>query len=691
MDQLDRIGRFEVVRLLGRGGMGEVYLARDPLIERHVAVKVLAATFDAAARERFTREARAAGRLHHEHIVTIFDVGEHQGRPFIAMEYVPGQTLGALIRTPTPPSRRELLSLVDDACAGLAFAHRAGVVHLDVKPENLIRHDDGRLKILDFGIARVVAADETHTRHVLGTLRYMSPEQLNGGEVDHRSDVFGIGCVLYEVVAVQPAFGASWPEVLARVADGAVPRLADVVPDVHPGLDHIAQKAMAKDPSARYPDLEALRAELAEVRAVIDDPAGRPSTVSLGDPPGAVARPSTGPAPPPPTARVDAGGSAGTRDRALRAVAVVALVVAAAIWYRGTGGSAGLQQAAPTLPSPAGDAGGAAAVPPSSAAGSADVAADAWRAVARRDYAAAVGLLRSQPAVAATLVGELAAAARPAAENARRAVEARGHAARDTAAYRAGIDALARAGRADRNGATIDGLAATWEAIDAFDRVAVREAAAPPAAAAALNPAATAPTSAAVPSSAPKEMVKRTLETAEPALAARPTAEGTPSVPIPPPRPVSADPPRVDAPRAAPPTGRERTETAAPVPPPAAGPDEASARRGPSAEESARAVLAAYQAAYAARDIAALRRVYPALPAAQDEALARTFAEAVSYGLSVRIVALSVGEATVTADAEVTHALVPKVGSPSRSTQSARFTLAPMGAGYVIQRIAPSR
>ena len=214
MDQLDRIGRFEIVKLLGRGGMGEVYLARDPLIDRMVAVKLLSAAFDAVARDRFTREARAAGRLAHENIVTIFDVGEHRDQPFIAMEYVPGKTLGTLIRQRPSPPRGELLRLIQDACTGLAFAHLSGVVHLDVKPDNLIRRDDGRLKILDFGLARVVAIDETHTRHSAGTLRYMSPEQLNGGLVDHRSDVFGLGCVLYEVLTGQPAFGSTWPDVL---------------------------------------------------------------------------------------------------------------------------------------------------------------------------------------------------------------------------------------------------------------------------------------------------------------------------------------------------------------------------------------------------------------------------------------------------------------------------------------------
>ncbi|MGD9904267.1 MAG: serine/threonine-protein kinase [Vicinamibacterales bacterium] len=673
MNELDRIGRYHTVRLLGRGGMGEVYLARDPLIDRHVAVKLLAASFDHAARERFTREARAAGRLHHEHIVTIFDVGEHGGRPFIAMEYVPGATLAALIHQPAPPPLAELLGLVDDACAGLAFAHRAGVVHLDVKPENLIRHDDGRLKILDFGIARVVAADETQTRHVLGTLRYMSPEQLNGGEVDHRSDVFGIGCVIYEAVAGRPAFGATWPEVLARVASDAVPRLADVVPGVPDDLDRIAQKAMARNPAARYADLETLRAELAAVRAALDGAAGgraAPRGTTAIEPPRA-----TGGVAAPPLAAAVARPRWPARRWATGAALAAALVGTGVAWYR-SGGTTAIQQAGPTLPTPDGEGAG----PPPAAAGAAveaEVRVEVWRAVARRDYAAALEMLRAQPAAAAALVGELAGAARSAAAEARRDVEGRGRAARETPAYRAGIDALARARRADGSGATLDGLADTWAAVEAFGRVTV----------APTVPARTATTATATP--APRREAQAP-DPPSPALPSAPMAlpdPGATAPALPPPRPLGADPPRrVDASGGVPADERKRTDGTRAVPPPAGEPP-APTRRGPTAEEGARAALAGYEAAYAARDVAALRRVYPGLPDAQRDALARTFTEAVSYDVNVQVTSLSVGDATVTAAAEVTHALVPKVGSPSKVTQSVRFVLAPMGAGWVIQRL----
>jgi serine/threonine-protein kinase len=270
MDHLDNVGRYETVRLLGRGGMGEVYLARDPLIDRLVAIKLLATAYDTASRERFTREARAAGRLHHENIATIFDVGEDRGRPFIAMEYVSGQTLAALIRQEPHLPIGEMLRLVEDACAGLAFAHDAGIVHLDVKPQNLIRGDTGRLKILDFGIARVVERDETYTVHVSGTPRYMSPEQLTGGPIDRRTDVYSLGCVLYEVIAGRPALPGTLTNLLSRVAGSDIVPLADAAPGVHPELVRIVDRAMAPDRIDRYENLEVLRRELSGVRREIE-------------------------------------------------------------------------------------------------------------------------------------------------------------------------------------------------------------------------------------------------------------------------------------------------------------------------------------------------------------------------------------------------------------------------------------
>ena len=265
------IGRYQVVRLIGRGGMGEVYLARDPVLDRNVAVKLISEDVDTArSRQRLVQEARAAGRLHHPNIVTVFDAGEHDDQPFIAMEFVRGETLGRLIRRQASMPLGRRLELVEHACAGLAHAHRAGVVHLDIKPDNLMLDETGVVKVLDFGIARVLKGDLLVTRQLGGTLRYMSPEQIENRPLDRRSDVFSLGCVFFELVTFAPAFVGSTLDIVTQIADGPVPALCDVMPGVDPRLDAIARRAMALDPAERYGDVDELRAELAAIRKDLD-------------------------------------------------------------------------------------------------------------------------------------------------------------------------------------------------------------------------------------------------------------------------------------------------------------------------------------------------------------------------------------------------------------------------------------
>ena len=263
---LTRIGRHEIVRLLGRGGMGSVYLARDPVIGRSVAIKLISQGLDdPRARERLTREAKAAGHLHHPHIVTIFDVGEHDGQLFIAMEYVRGESLAAALRKRTPMTMGQRMSLVEQACAALAYAHRAGTVHLDIKPDNLMIDEEGRLKILDFGIA-TVSGDESTRTSGSGTLRYMSPEQLTGGSLDHRSDVFALGCVLYEIVSSVPAFDGSVKDVVARVLAGDPVPLESAAPGVDRELSSLVARMLAREPERRPDDLAQVGRQLAAIR-----------------------------------------------------------------------------------------------------------------------------------------------------------------------------------------------------------------------------------------------------------------------------------------------------------------------------------------------------------------------------------------------------------------------------------------
>lgn len=248
--------------------MGALYRARDPLIGRYVAIKLLRAGYDSQEfRERFAREARSAGGLSHPNIVTIYDVGEHEGMPFIAMEYVRGETFADLIqlRPPLPLARK--LQLTEEVCAGLAHAHEAGIVHRDIKPANLIVGPEGTVKILDFGIAKLTASGITVPGSIVGTLNYMSPEQLLGQNLDARSDIFSLGAVLYELIAHQPAFpGKRLQEVTKQILSGSPAPITNVVPDLDPRLVRLLGTLLQKDPGARIQDMAEVRRTLAAIR-----------------------------------------------------------------------------------------------------------------------------------------------------------------------------------------------------------------------------------------------------------------------------------------------------------------------------------------------------------------------------------------------------------------------------------------
>jgi serine/threonine protein kinase len=273
-DEYQTIHRYEIVRILGRGGMGELYLARDPILDRYVAIKVLRSGFDGDdVRARFAREARAAARLAHVNIVTVFDVGEHDGKPYIAMEYVHGETLSDKIRSHSSAlTLATKLQYIDELCAGLAHAHRAGIVHRDIKPANLIVASDGPLKILDFGIARVADSSMTQAGMMIGTLNYMSPEQITGSQaIDHRSDIFAVGAVCYELLSYQQAFpGTIDTGVLSRIILGTPTPLEQLCPGLDPGTIGIVSRALAKAPEGRFADLVEMRTALARVRERLD-------------------------------------------------------------------------------------------------------------------------------------------------------------------------------------------------------------------------------------------------------------------------------------------------------------------------------------------------------------------------------------------------------------------------------------
>jgi serine/threonine-protein kinase len=269
------ISRYEVKGLIARGGMGDLYLARDPNTNRLVVVKLLSATLESSdIRERFEREARALASLSHPNIVQIYDYGELDDTPFIVIEYVRGETLGERIKRRAPMPVALKLKLLAELCGGLDHAHAAGIIHRDVKPGNLMVDQDERLKILDFGIARV--ADSSLTRFgvlasqlvmQIGTPGYMSPEQVQGAEIDARSDVFAAGAVCYALLAYRDPFAGKNPDEIERnvMMSSPVP-LTSLVPDLDPDVVSIVTRALAKSREQRYPDAATMGAALERCR-----------------------------------------------------------------------------------------------------------------------------------------------------------------------------------------------------------------------------------------------------------------------------------------------------------------------------------------------------------------------------------------------------------------------------------------
>ncbi len=259
------ISHYKIIEKLGEGGMGEVYLAEDTKLKRKVALKFLPKEFtrDKEAVERFQREAQAAAALSHPHIVTIYEINEYEDQTYIAMEYVAGKTLKEVIASrPLPVAK--VIEIATQICEGLQKAHESDIVHRDIKPQNILIDKDNRVKILDFGLAKLKGVSQlTREQSTLGTTHYLSPEQALGKEVDHRSDIWSLGVILYEMLTGQLPFKGDYEQaVIYTIINEEPESLLEIKPQYPAALDQIIKKALEKKPQYRYQNIEGFRNDL---------------------------------------------------------------------------------------------------------------------------------------------------------------------------------------------------------------------------------------------------------------------------------------------------------------------------------------------------------------------------------------------------------------------------------------------
>jgi serine/threonine-protein kinase len=267
-----RLGKYELHTLIGEGAMGIVWKAYDTVLRRYVALKLLGSHFRKTKemQERFLREARAAGAIQHPNIVTVYDLGEAEGQLFIAMELVEGRDLSDVITLREPLALERKLDLVIEVLDGLHFAHQRGVIHRDVKPSNVRVMPDGRVKIMDFGIARLQSADASGSGAIVGTPTYMAPEQITNGAITPATDVFAVGCMLYELLSFHKPFeGESVHGVLYQVLTTEPKALRTLAPSIPAALERVVGKAMNKVPDERYESAGQMQSTLLGIRAAL--------------------------------------------------------------------------------------------------------------------------------------------------------------------------------------------------------------------------------------------------------------------------------------------------------------------------------------------------------------------------------------------------------------------------------------
>ena len=263
-----KIGKYDVLDVLGRGGMGIVYKAVDPGIGRTVAIKMTTGAIvgDPEMLKRFNREAQSVGNLQHPNIVTVYDLGVEEGNPYLVMELLDGESLESLVRTRRSISLEEKLDIIIQICNGIQYAHQRNVMHRDIKPANIMILKDGTAKIVDFGIARTGMTKLTRPGQLVGSFQYMSPEQINTTNVDSRTDIFSIGVLLFELITGKLPFeGKDTGDMLMKILHEPAPSVNGLVKNCPPGLDDIVQRALAKDPEQRYQTTDDLALDLGHV------------------------------------------------------------------------------------------------------------------------------------------------------------------------------------------------------------------------------------------------------------------------------------------------------------------------------------------------------------------------------------------------------------------------------------------
>ena len=288
---MKKIGKYKILGLLGKGGMGIVYKALDPDIEREVAIKTIRfdTLTDGTVKDdlmaRFIREARAAGKLAHPNIITVYDVGKEKDMTYIVMQYIEGQSLQAALDSGKKFSSQEIVEFMKPVCDSLDYAHENGIIHRDIKPANIMIEKTGKPFLADFGVARIETSTMTQAGTTVGTLSYMSPEQIQGLQVDGRSDIFALGVIIYELLAgKKPFFGDNISTIVYKIVHEEPPRITEVNQDLPRGFELVIKKALAKNPEGRYRTCGELVADLENSGKILEQTMAYEAALESGFP-----------------------------------------------------------------------------------------------------------------------------------------------------------------------------------------------------------------------------------------------------------------------------------------------------------------------------------------------------------------------------------------------------------------------